>query len=209
MTPRVRVKICGVTNPDDARLAAAAGADAIGLVFHPPSPRDVSIDAARAIIDALPPFVNAYAVVLNPDPEFLDDLIDRAPVDGLQYHGQEDPELCARFPGRWIKTVPMSEPNALADYPRRYRAARGFLLDGHAAGEAGGQGETFDWTRVRPEDPRPLILAGGLTPDNVGEAIRTVRPWGVDVSSGVETRPGRKDPDKVEAFLREVSHAAS
>ena len=206
---RARVKICGITNPADARLAAQAGADAIGMVFHGPSPRNVTPEIACAIIDALPPFVDAYAVVLDPDPHFLDELIDRVPLDGLQYHGREAPELCARFPGHWIKAVPMSESGALVDYQRRYRKARGFLLDGHASGEAGGQGRTFDWTMIRFEDPRPLILAGGLEPGNVGQAIRAVRPWGVDVSSGVEAEPGRKDPDKVRAFMREVSRAAS
>lgn len=206
---RTRVKICGITNPVDARLAAQAGADAVGLVFHGPSPRNVAPDAARAIIDALPPFVDAYAVVLDPDPRFLDELIESVPVDGVQYHGREAPELCARFRGRWIKAVPMNGSGALTDCQRRYPEAHGFLLDSHAPGEAGGQGKTFDWAEVRSQDPRPLILAGGLEPGNVGGAIRAVRPWGVDVSSGVEAEPGRKDPDKVRAFMREVSRAAS
>ena len=205
---RIRVKICGITNPADARLAAEAGADAIGLVFHEPSPRNIAPDMACSIIDALPPFVDAYAVVLDPDPQFLDALIENVPLDGMQYHGREAPELCARFRGHWIKAVPMSESGALADYQQRYRNAHGFLLDSHAPGDAGGQGRTFDWTEIRSEDPRPLILAGGLGPDNVGEAIRRVRPWGVDVSSGVEASPGRKDPGKIEAFVREVSRAA-
>ena len=206
---RTRVKICGITNPVDARLAAQAGADAIGLVFHEPSPRNLALDMACSIIDALPPFVDAYAVVLDPDPQFLDELIENVPIDGMQYHGREAPELCARFQGHWIKAVPMNESGALADYQQRYRNAHGFLLDSHAPGEAGGQGKTFDWAEVRCEDPRPLILAGGLEPGNVGEAIRAVRPWGVDVSSGVEAEPGRKDPEKVKAFMREVNRAAS
>ena len=158
---RTRVKICGITNPVDARLAAQAGADAIGLVFHEPSPRNLALDMACSIIDALPPFVDAYAVVLDPDPQFLDELIENVPIDGMQYHGREAPELCARFQGHWIKAVPMNESGALADYQQRYRNAHGFLLDSHAPGEAGGQGKTFDWAEVRCEDPRPLILAGG------------------------------------------------
>ncbi len=206
---RTRVKICGITNPADARLAAQAGADAIGLVFHEPSPRNITSGMAGSILDVLPPFVDAYAVVLDPDPAFLDELIGKFPFNGLQYHGREAPELCARFPGPWIKAVPMNESGALADCQRRYPEAHGFLLDSHAAGEAGGQGKTFDWAEIRSEDPRPLILAGGLEPDNVGEAIRAIRPWGVDVSSGVEAEPGRKDPDKVRAFMREVNRAAS
>ena len=206
---RTRVKICGITSPADAQCAAAAGADAIGLVFHPPSPRHVSLEAARAITEVLPPFVAAYAVVLDPEPEFLEELRRQVPLDGVQYHGRETPELCARSGGRWIKAVPMNPPDALPEYQRRYPGAAGFLLDSHASGEAGGQGRTFDWAAVRSDDPRPLILAGGLTPDNVADAIRTVRPWGVDVSSGVEAAPGRKDPERIAAFMREVRHAAA
>ncbi len=205
---RTRAKICGITSPSDAQCAAAAGADAIGLVFHPPSPRHITLDAARAIADSLPPFVAAYAVVLDPEPDFLDELFQKVPLDGVQYHGRETPELCARFGGRWIKAVPMNPPDALSDCQRRYPEAAGFLLDSHAAGEAGGLGRTFDWTAVRTEDPRPLILAGGLAPDNVAAAIRAVRPWGVDVSSGVESAPGRKDPALIDAFMQEVRRAA-
>ena len=208
LTMRTRVKICGITNPADALLAADTGADAIGLVFHEPSPRNIEPAVACAIIDLLPPFMDAYAVVLDPDPQFLDELIETVPFDGLQYHGREAPELCARFEGHWIKAVPMIESGALADYQERYPDAHGFLLDSHAPGEAGGQGKTFDWTEIHSEDPRPLILAGGLEPGNVGEAIRAARPWGVDVSSGVEAEPGRKDPKKIEAFMREVNRAA-
>ena len=206
---RIRVKICGITNPADARLAADAGADAIGLVFHESSPRNITSAMACTIINALPPFVDAYAVVLDPSPQLLDELIEKVPLDGMQYHGCEAPELCARFQGDWIKAVPMNEPGALAEHQHRYRAAHGFLLDSHASGKAGGQGKTFDWTEVQSEDPRPLILAGGLGPDNVAAAIQAVRPWGVDVSSGVEASPGRKDPAKIEAFMREVNRAAS
>ncbi len=205
---RTRIKICGITHPGDALLAAEAGADAIGLVFHEPSPRNIEPAVACAIIDILPPFIDAYAVVLDPDPQFLDELIETIPFDGVQYHGQEPPELCARFEGHWIKAVPMGEPGALADCQERYPDAHGFLLDSHAPGEAGGQGQTFDWAHARSGDPRPLILAGGLGPDNVGEAIRAARPWGVDVSSGVEASPGIKDPEKLAAFVREVHRAA-
>ncbi len=201
---RTRVKICGITTPDDARLAATVGADAIGLVFHPPSPRCVDISTACAIIAELPPFVDAYAVVLNPEEEFLDKLCAQVPVQSIQFHGKEDPEFCARVPGRWIKAVPMHNPQALTEYQHRYSQAHGFLLDSHVAGEAGGQGITFDWKAVYSDDPRPLILAGGLTPDNVADAIRIVAPWGVDVSSGVESEPGRKDPALLDAFMAEV-----
>ena len=205
---RTRVKICGITTLDDAHLAADAGADAIGLVFQEASPRNVTPAIARTIIDGLPPFLDAYAVVLDPDPRFLDELIERVPLDGIQYHGNEAPDLCARFRGRWIKAVPMNEPGALPGHQRRYPRAQGFLLDSHAPGGAGGTGETFSWTEIQSVDPRPLILAGGLNPGNVATAIRTVRPWGVDVSSGVEASPGQKDPEKIKAFMQEVNHAA-
>ena len=205
---RLRIKICGITSPADAQGAAAAGADAIGLVFHPPSPRHVSLEAARAIAAALPPFVAAYAVVLDPEPEFLDELCRTVPLGGVQYHGRETPELCARCGGRWIKAVPMTSPDALPDCQRRYPGAAGFLLDSHAPGEAGGRGRPFAWTPIRTDDPRPLILAGGLTPDNVAHAVRTVRPWGVDASSGVEAAPGRKDPALIDAFVTEARRAA-
>ena len=204
---RTRVKICGITTPADGQLAAAAGADAIGLVFHAPSPRQVTPAQACDILAALPPFVAAFAVVLDPPAALLDELAGMARLGGIQYHGNEPPTLCNRFPGPWIKAVPMNEPHALTETQRRYPEAWGFLLDSHAPGQAGGKGETFDWTRVATDDPRPLILAGGLHAGNVAAAMRAARPWGVDVSSGVEARPGRKDPEKLAAFMREVRHA--
>ena len=203
---RTRVKICGITTPADAQLAATAGADAIGLVFHAPSPRHVSPEQAHAIVEALPPFVAAFAVVLDPLESLMDELANTVPLAGIQYHGNETPEFCARFPGPWIKAVSMNEPHALTDAQSRYPKARGFLLDSHAPGQAGGQGKTFDWAHIEASDPRPLILAGGLDADNVAQAIRATRPWGVDVSSGVEAEPGRKDPGKVAAFMHEVRH---
>ena len=206
---RIRVKICGITAPEDAAAAAAAGADAIGLVFHDASPRRVSLERAAAVAAALPPFVDAVAVVLDPEPALVDALAANPAIDWVQFHGREDPELCARAGARWIKAVPMAEAGALADCRARYPGAAAFLLDSHAAGQAGGRGETFAWEAVeRGGDPRPLILAGGLGPDNVAAACRAARPWGVDASSGVERAPGRKDPALMAAFAREARHAA-
>lgn len=206
---RIRVKICGVTTPEDAAAAAAAGADAIGLVFHAASPRRVSLARAAAVAAALPPFVSAVAVVLDPEPELVDALAASPAIDWVQFHGREDPALCARAGRRWLKAVPMAAPGALADCRARYPGARAFLLDGHAPGEAGGRGESFAWDAVeRGGDPRPLILAGGLGPDNVAAACRAARPWGVDASSGVEQAPGRKDPALMAAFAREARRAA-
>ena len=206
---RIRVKICGITTPADAAAAAAAGADAIGLVFHAASPRRVSLAQAAAAAAALPPFVAAVAVVLDPEPELVDALAASPAIDWLQFHGREDPALCARAGRRWIKAVPMAAPGALAESRTRYPGAAAFLLDSHAPGEAGGRGETFAWETIDPGgDPRPLILAGGLSPDNVAAACRAARPWGVDASSGVERAPGRKDPELMAAFAREARDAA-
>ncbi len=200
----VRIKICGITSLQDAQSAAEAGADCIGLVFHEPSPRHLSLERACEIRASLPPFVSACAVVLNPDEDFLGHLIEKLRPDFIQFHGTESPALCATFNGPWIRAVAMQDPNALSDAQSHYPEAAGFLLDSHKAGESGGHGETFDWAAISTEDGRPLILAGGLNPDNVAQAIRQVRPWAVDVSSGVESEPGRKDPAKMEAFVQEV-----
>ena len=198
---RTRVKICGITNPADALLAAEAGADAIGLVFHEPSPRNIEPAVACSIIDILPPFMDAYAVVLDPDPQFLDELIETIPFDGLQYHGQEAPELCARFEGHWIKAVPMNEPGALTDYQQHYPDAHGFLLDSHASGEAGGQGKTFDWTEIHSRRPASADPGGRPGGGKRGRGDPGGPSLGaVDVSSGVEASPGSKDPEKIAAI---------
>ena len=201
-----RIKVCGITTADDARTAAQAGADAIGLVFYPASPRHLEPAQAQAILAALPPFVASVAVVLDPEPELIDQIAALA-IDFVQYHGQEDPQLCARFPRRWIKTVPMADPKRLTDTQQRYPGAHAFLLDSNQAGNPGGQGQTFDWSAIKTADPRPIILAGGLQPNNVAQAIHTVHPWAVDVSSGVESQPGHKDPARLTEFIEEVRRA--
>ncbi len=200
----VRVKICGITTPQDAADAADAGADCIGLVFHPPSPRHLDIEQACTIRDVLPPFVSTCAVVMDPETDFLDRLSAELRPDLVQYHGNESPTLCAHFRGPWIRAVSMHNPEALQQAQQTYPNARGFLLDSHLPGEAGGRGEAFDWDAVTSEDPRPLILAGGLDADCVADAIAQCQPWAVDVSSGVESAPGRKDPERMRAFIQEV-----
>lgn len=206
-----RVKICGITRPDDGRHAARAGADAIGLVFYPPSPRYVSPRQAADIVAALPPFVTTVGLFVDAPPEQIAALLEQVPLDMLQFHGDESPEYCAAFQRPWIKALRMRDgvdPQAEAD---RYGAAgaRGLLVDSYVPGVPGGTGERFDWDRLPADPPLPLVLAGGLDPANVAEAVRRVRPWAVDVSGGVEVlgvdgrrQGGIKDPGAVSAFIR-------
>lgn len=206
-----RVKICGITRPDDGRHAARAGADAIGLVFYPPSPRYVSPRQAADIVAALPPFVTTVGLFVDAPPEQIAALLEQVPLDMLQFHGDESPEYCAAFLRPWIKALRMRDrvdPRAEAD---RYGAAgaRGLLVDSYVPGVPGGTGERFDWDRLPADPSLPLVLAGGLDPANVAEAVRRVRPWAVDVSGGVEVlgvdgrrQGGIKDPGAVSAFIR-------
>ena len=201
------MKICGITCAEDAAAAVAAGADALGFVLDPASARALPPPQAAALARSLPASVTACAVVRNPDAALLQSIGSSAAFQLVQFHGEEAPGLCGRAGGPWIKAVPMGDADTLAAYRRRYSGAAGFLLDSHAPGEPGGRGRTFAWTRPSAADPRPLILAGGLTADNVAGACRTVRPAAVDVSSGVEAAPGRKDAGKMRAFVAAVRHA--
>ena len=206
-----RVKICGITRPDDGRHAARAGADAIGLVFYPPSPRYVSPRQAADIVAALPPFVTTVGLFVDAPPEQIAALLEQVPLDMLQFHGDESPEYCAAFQRPWIKALRMRDgvdPRAEAE---RYGAAgaRGLLVDSYVPGVPGGTGERFDWDRLPADPSLPLVLAGGLDPANVAEAVRRVRPWAVDVSGGVgvlgvdgRRQGGIKDPGAVSAFIR-------
>jgi phosphoribosylanthranilate isomerase len=201
---RTRIKICGLREPGHARIAAAEGADAIGLVFHSPSPRYVSIDEAERVAAALPPFVTAVGLFVNAQPETIRAILERVPLDLLQFQGDETPEFCASFAKPFVRAVRMEEGVDLVEYALRFPRARALLLDAHVPGEAGGTGKTFDWARIPREAPLPLILSGGLTPANVGRAVREVRPWAVDVSSGVEKSRGVKDPALIVEFIRSV-----
>ena len=203
---RTRVKICGITRVADARAAADAGADAIGLVFYAPSPRMLALEQARALRRALPPFVCAVALFVDPDAAEVARVIEAVRPDALQFHGDEPPEFCAGFGLPYLKACRVRPGVDLLEYLRPYSDAAGWLADAYVEGY-GGRGASFDWCLVPAERARPLILSGGLTPGNVGEAIRRVRPWGVDVSSGVESAKGIKDAAKIAAFLAEVKHA--
>lgn len=203
---RTRVKICGITRPADAQAAAQAGADAIGLVFYPPSPRFLGIERAVEIRDALPPFVQTVALFVNPDAAQVAQVIGRVKPSLLQFHGDETPAFCEEFGVPYVKACRVragAREGELLEYLRPFSRASAWLLDSHVA-EYGGVGERFDWSLAPAERERPLILSGGLSPENVREAVRRVRPWGVDVSSGVESSKGIKDPARMAAFIAEV-----
>lgn len=203
---RTRVKVCGITRLGDARAAVDAGADAIGLVFYPPSPRVLSLEQARALRRALPPFVAAVALFVNPSPSEVERVLETVGPDLLQFHGEETPEFCARFGVPYIKACRVRQGVDLLEYLRPFADAAGWLADAYVEGY-GGAGASFDWSLVPGERDRPLILSGGLTSANVGEAIRRVRPWAVDVSSGVESAKGIKDAALIAAFFAEVRNA--
>lgn len=201
-----RIKICGITRPEDALAAAQLGADAIGLVFYPKSPRAVDAVRAARIRDVLPPFVLPVALFVNPTEDEVEAVLRLIPEVLLQFHGSESPSLCQGFGRPYLKALPMGQGgNPLGEAARHPRAC-GFLLDSHDVGGVGGTGQAFDWSTI-PALDRPLVLAGGLRPENVGQAVRQVRPWAVDVSSGVERAPGIKDPARMAAFINEVRHA--
>ncbi len=204
---RTRIKICGIREPEHARLAGELGVDAIGLVFYARSPRGVGPGEAAAVVAACPPFVTTVGLFLDPEPGLVEHVLEQVPLDLLQFHGDERPEDCRRYGRPYIKAIPMGEGIDARRYAQTYPDARGFLIDSHAAGAAGGTGRVFDWSRWPRGLDRPLILAGGLTPQNVGEAIRRAAPYGVDVSSGVESARGVKDPRRMAAFCREVRRA--
>nr|MBP6735226.1 phosphoribosylanthranilate isomerase [Chromatiaceae bacterium] len=189
---RTRVKICGLTREVDLRAAAELGADAIGLVFHAPSPRGVAIEQARALGACLPPFVTRVGLFVDAEPERVRATLEWVALDLLQFHGEEPPEYCAAFGRPWIKAIRMRPDADLRALRQRYGAAAGLLLDAYDPVRAGGTGQCFDWDLV-PVDLAPhIVLAGGLDPDNVAEAIRRVRPYAVDVSGGVEAGKGIK-----------------
>lgn len=202
----VRVKICGITRVEDALVAAQAGADAIGLVFYPKSPRAVSLAQAKAIAEALPPFITTVGLFVNATPADVDEVLGAVPLDMLQFHGDETPAECARFGRPWFKALRVQPGCDIAAKAASFHGARGVLLDSFVAGVPGGTGQAFDWSLIPDRLDVPLILAGGLTPDNVGEAIAQVAPYAVDVSGGVEMAKGIKDAEKVMRFVQRVRH---
>ncbi len=199
-----RIKICGITSPADAVAVAEAGADAIGLVFHPPSPRAVTVEQAREIARALPPLVQVLALFVDEPAAVIRRTLDVVPVHTLQFHGEEPADFCRQFARPYIKAVRVRGDMDLAAACAPYDSAAGWLLDSWQEGVPGGTGRAFDWQLARQDFRRPLVLAGGLNADNVGEGIRLLRPAAVDVSGGVEAAPGRKDHAAIREFVQRV-----
>lgn len=202
-----RVKICGITRPEDGRAAAAAGADAIGLVFYPPSPRAVSPAQARAVVAALPPLVGVVALFVDPDPTAVAEVLEAVPVDLIQFHGAEDAAFCRSFHRPYLKALRVTPDMDWQGAVAPYEDARGLLLDSYHPELPGGTGQTFDWSLVPSTLWRRVILAGGLDAANVAGAIRRYRPPAVDVSGGVESAKGVKDATRITQFMREVRSA--
>jgi phosphoribosylanthranilate isomerase len=204
----IRIKICGITNLEDALLAAALGADALGFIFYPPSPRSIAPDAAQAIIAHLPPFVSSVGVFVDEAAATVKELAAAVGLDWLQLHGQETPEYCRALSRRVIKSFRIQDESSLSALAAYRDVVQAFLLDTYKKGLIGGTGETFDWDLAREAKKYgPIILAGGLTADNVAQAINMAHPWAVDLASGVEARPGKKDPEKVRGFFAAVRGA--
>ncbi|MGE0486134.1 MAG: phosphoribosylanthranilate isomerase [Gammaproteobacteria bacterium] len=202
---RVRIKFCGITSAIDAAAAVSAGADALGFVFYPPSPRYVAPALAAEIIAGLPPFVTAVGLFVNAAPAEVRDTVSATGVSLVQFHGDEPPEACRHSPCRWVKAIRVAPETDIAAAAARYVEASALLLDTYDAALYGGSGRTFDWSLLPERLQRPLVLAGGLTPDNVAEAVRRTRPYAVDVSGGIEVTKGRKDPHKMRRFVTEVN----
>jgi len=202
--PPVRVKICGITRPEDGVLAARLGADAVGLVFHALSPRSVTVERARAIVASLPPFVTRVGLFVDAQLDAIEAVLSAVPLDILQFHGEERAEDCRCYGRPYIKAIRMRSDVDLRGAAAAYHDAGALLLDAYVEGITGGTGQRFDWSRVPEYLPKPIILAGGLTPDNVTQALALVNPYAVDVSGGVERDKGIKDEDKMRRFISRV-----
>lgn len=203
---KTRIKICGIMRAEDARAAVRLGADAIGLVFYAPSPRNIDVEQARAIVAAIPPFVTVVGLFVDPVQDEVEAVLRRCPLGLLQFHGDETPAFCGSFGLPYIKAARVRADSDLVQYLTPYHAAQGWLLDAYHERLYGGSGKSFDWNLIPRDLARPVILSGGLTPENVGAAVRQVRPWAVDVSSGVESAKGIKDAARIAAFIAGVTN---
>jgi phosphoribosylanthranilate isomerase len=201
-----RTKICGITRVQDALAAAQCGADAIGLVFYERSPRHVSIAQAKQLAESLTPFVSVVGLFVDAEAAFVREVLANVPLDLLQFHGDESPEYCARFERPYLKAIRIKSGVDLLQCASDFRGAKGLLLDAHVEGIQGGTGTAFDWALIPGQLPLPVILSGGLAAENVAVAIKQVRPYAVDVSSGVEESKGIKDAAKIAAFINEVKN---
>lgn len=201
---RVRIKICGITRLADAHCAVALGADALGFVFYEKSPRNVTVQQVRVIIDELPPFVTKVALFVDPKEEQVRQVLSKLPIDVIQFHGEESAQFCQSFGHPYIKAIRVAAGSNLQEESSRYGSAAAILLDSYVEGIAGGTGRIFDWSLIPITIPQPVVLAGGLNADNIDEAIRTVKPFAVDVSGGVEREKGIKDSKAMQRFIKAV-----
>jgi len=198
----MRVKICGITSVEDALMAVKGGADAIGLVFYDSSPRCVNADQAEAIARAVGPFVTVVALFVNASSDVIKNILRRVPIHVIQFHGDEPADFCEQFSKPYLKALRMREDLDVDQAVSLFDSASGILLDAYTPGVPGGTGETFDWQRIPKDSVKPIILAGGLNPENVRRAVTETSIYGVDVSGGVERAPGIKDSQKIESFVR-------
>lgn len=205
---RVRTKICGITRAEDALCAVNSGADAIGLVFYPPSPRNVSIAQAKEICEVMPPFVTIVALFVNEQRLEIEKICQAVPINIIQFHGDETEKDCLGYKLPYIKAIKIRTHTDLDFAESEFKSAQAILVDTYKKGVAGGTGELFDWSLLPAEPKKPLILAGGLTPHNIQKAIKTVKPYAVDVSGGVEREKSIKDHKKVTQFIKEVARAS-
>ncbi|MFZ5770552.1 MAG: phosphoribosylanthranilate isomerase [Thermodesulfobacteriota bacterium] len=209
MRSRTRIKICGMTDLEEVRHAVAAGVDALGFIFAKASPRYIEPERARGIISTLPPFVDAVGVFVNEDAEQVAEIVQYCNLTVIQLHGAESPDYCRRFQTRVIKAFQVHAGLAARDLLAYEEVVSGFLLDTYDKNQAGGTGKTFDWSLIQALQPgKPVILAGGLGPANVAQAIAAVRPFAVDVNSAIEREPGHKDPELISALVAAVAAAS-
>ncbi|MBU1214340.1 MAG: phosphoribosylanthranilate isomerase [Gammaproteobacteria bacterium] len=201
-----RIKICGITREQDLLAAVAAGADALGFVFYAKSPRNIDTRQAAELLAVLPPFVTSVGLFVDPSADMVREVLAQAPLDVLQFHGDETPEFCRQFGRPYLKAIRVRAGVDLVECAARYADAQGLLLDAYVQGVQGGTGESFDWGLIPQDLSLPVILSGGLHPGNVAAAVQQVRPYAVDVSSGVEAGKGIKDAAKVAAFIKEVKN---
>ena len=201
---KTRIKFCGLTRKQDVQHAVLLGVDALGFVFVNESARNVDVDNAASMINEVPPFVNKVGLFMNAQAAKVEDVLKHVRLNLLQFHGDEDESFCKQFNMPYIKAVPMASTASVENFCQEFISATGFILDSHAQGQMGGSGEKFSWDEIPGNLNKPVILAGGLTIENVSEAISVVQPYAVDVSSGIETSKGIKDPAKMEQFIKEV-----
>ena len=199
-----RIKFCGMTRQQDVQCAIELGVDALGLVFEDRSARNVSVEQAQKLIEDIPPFVVKVGLFMNAEIAFVKNVLRNVQLNLLQFHGDENEDYCAQFDAPYIKAIPMGSVPCVKEYADGFSTATAFLLDSHSSGQMGGSGEKFSWQEVPQDLDKPLILAGGLTPENVNQAVSIVQPYAVDVSSGIETSKGIKDPAKMAKFIKEV-----